>query len=349
MALSNVIAPGGEGNANAEVQRWISPSQAKELRGIAGVHNRMRSMRWDPITLVNFHPWPLHATGYVHHDLRISPAPPLADESVPFLTTKNGRKLTYSLHSFTDYCVDGVPNLSGDRTYEEILPLARAIDYIYQHNNSMRNQVGGLFCYVGVQPPYKSLTAEAYIPTQNAFDASTCPRMTVEAAIEQAHAHQVAYYVKVMEQADDIFSDEAKSWRKGQRRSEIDATARKIVPLLRAWGVIEKDPEWYTKKNTGPSAKPPRECPSCGSEAKPRAVRCTNGTCTYIFDPFEAFEQYVIGLDTPGAALAFRRLNKGQIGQLLKVGVFTKEGLASAGYEIDDAKSRAKQSAEKPE
>jgi len=339
---TNAVTHIEEGHAKSEIKKWISRSEAKELRGIAHIHQRMRSTRWDPITLVNFHPWPLHASGYIHHDLRIEPAPlPNTEEilgtdgkfHIPqSVLTENGRKLNYATYAFTTYKVDGVPNESGDRTFEEILPLYQALDYVYQHNNSMRNQVGGLFCYVGVLPLDQSLEGEAYIPNQNAYQPDTCPRMRVKDAIEQAHAAQIAYYVTQLDQAEQTYANEAKSWRQGQRRSEITPNMRKIVTVLRAWGVISTDPEWFTAKRTGKDAKPPRECPGCGMEAKPKAVRCTNGTCTYVFDPYEAFVQYVIGLDTPGAKLAFLRLPPDQVRDLLKSKVFTEEALASAGW-----------------
>jgi hypothetical protein len=342
---TNAIPHIEEGNARAEVKRWTSRSEAKELRGIAHIHSRMRSTRWDPITLISFHPWPLHASGYVHHDLRIPPAPLPSDETAPRIQTLDGRDLTYAIYAFTDYKVDGIPNESGDRTFEEMLPLSQALDYVYQHNNSMRNNVGGMFCYVGVEPPNHSLGKEAYVPTQNAYLPENCARMTVKEAIERVHADQLAYYMKQLDEANDIFADEAKSWRKGQRRSEITPNMRKIVTMCRAWGVIATDPEWFTAKRTGKDARPPRECPSCGFEAKPKAVRCTNGTCSYVFDAFEAFEKYVIGLDTPGAGLAFRRLTEAQIKHLIKGGMFTREALTAAnmpGFEKEEKKVKAK-------
>ena len=344
MATTPNVPSFDEGHAQAEVRKWVSPHQAREIRGIARVHQRMRKTKWDPITLVNMHGWALHVSGYIHKDLRLPGAPPLSDEEAPKLLTADGREITYALHVFADYSIDGLPNESGDRTFEEILPVEKAVDCIRQHNNSMRNLVGGLFCYAGALPPNKSLDAEAYIPDQNTFNALDAPRMSVRDAIEKAFADQVNYYMKMLDEAEKIAGEESKGFRKGQRRSEIQMTTRKIVEWMRHLGFIDAYPEWFTVKRTGKNARPPRECPSCGQESKPKARRCTNGTCTYVFDPFEAFMEFVIGIDTPGAQLAFRRLEREQIVALLKARIFSKAQLIEAGWMKEGKNNEEKES-----
>jgi hypothetical protein len=307
-----------EGHAASEVNRWVSPTRAKELSGIARLRMRMRNTRWDQITLVNLHPWSLCATGAIHTDMRINAAlPPTNEESIR-LATSEGRKLSYASHLFTDYKIVNVPNESGDQTYEEVLPVSLALDYMYQHNNSMRNRVGGLFCYSGTLPPYQLLDdgadVKAWLPGDFGQSPDTVTSIGLQEAIDGAHRAQLAYYSQRMDAIDVIYANELRGKRPGQSRSEIGPNDRKMCEMLKFWGVIQKWPGWYTPKNM--AAQPPRECPQCGHEAKASAMKCTNGQCTHIFEPYEAYKAMLIDVDTPGAKLALRRLTKDQLVEL---------------------------------
>lgn len=291
-----------------QMQRW-TPNQRKDMQAVREVHDTMRAMPWQKASLVSLHLWPLHAQGYLHHDLRINAAPVTTDDRLPKLETKNGRKLSFVQHVFPSYIVATKPTESGDQTAYPIMPLDFALDFIRQHQSGQRDE-GGLFCYVGTQTPFENWDAAAYIPQQTVTNSADLTSITVREALEQAHSRQLEFYLRMFSQAQDSHSASDK-----RERRNISANQRKIAQVLRAWGVIQQDPPWLVVQKI--DGAPPRECPVCGKEASsPKALLCRNGSCTHIFEPFQAYQDGHIDLDTPGATLALRRLTKDQLKEL---------------------------------
>lgn len=309
--MGSTFFPGFAAPQVAGLIQQHTGSQIRDIQAVSEVHERMRRMKWNQASLVSLHPWAQFASGYLQHDLKLPGAPALEDTSAPRIRTMAGRDVMYVQHVYTHYLTPTRPTESGDHTATELLPIELACDFISQHSGM--NEEGGFFCYESSEPAFQIIDSGqdiALIPSQTISNVADVPRLTIREAFETCHERQIQAYMKRVEKATSAWDAADKLARKG-----ISSNDRKAGKLLHAWGILEKLPPWALVTRDIRSA-PLQGCPLCSHEAQPSAVKCTNGNCSHIFDPFKAFQDGLIDFDTPGAITALRRLSKTQLEEL---------------------------------
>lgn len=303
-----------------------TPSQQARINALLELHEEMNERGFAEASVINLHPFPVYTSGPILRELALERVP-LDDQG-----WKNAKKITilgheipYTQHVFTRWepiILEQVVGIQGDFlgqvSKKAIMPIALAEDVVKQNNG--RETRGGVICYKGNHPPL--------------FNSNT--RAAELKLLEEAHQFQLNYYTAKFEEAEAAFSN-ANS--KLNRWKEFTYN-RHATRYLRKLGIITQDPKWLIKTQSV-GAPAPQICVSCGAESKPGAIRCTNGSCTYVFNPYEAFHKFVIDLDTPGAVLALRRLTEDEIVNLAHAGRFTLEQLEEIGY-VNKAEKKAK-------
>lgn len=294
-----------------------TPSQLLRLNALAELHAEMSDRGFQEASVINLHPFPVYTSGPILRELVIERVP-LDDQGWKRAKKISllGHEVPYTQHVFTRWepiILEQVVGIEGDFmgsvSRKAILPFTLAEDVVKQNNG--RETRGGVICYKGNHPPL--------------VNPST--REEELKLLEEAHQYQLNYYTAKFEEAEAAFSN---SNSKLNRWKEFTYN-RYATRYLRKMGIVAQDPKWLIKTQSV-GAPAPQICVSCGAESKPGAIRCTNGSCTYVFNPFEAFNKYVIDLETPGAILALRRLNEEEIVKLAHAGRFTLEQLEEVGY-----------------
>lgn len=309
-----------------------SAIDAKNQENVKQLYEQMSKMPWQPASFVNFHAFPLHFSNPLANELRLAAAPLASDERFPKVVLKSGRKLGYTHHVFNVFARNLVPNDAGQVDARAILPIDLALDFIGQDSGLNR---GGVVCYEGAtSPDFTDPKTPAYVRG----DRSGLTRglsMPLADALEYAHDLQVKHYLEWHEKAEEAASGTETTRKNVIHRSNVLKMAR----MLRAWGELSTDPVYM--KVPAKSSAEPVFCKSCGTESKPGALKCTNGSCTYVFHPFKAFNALVIDLQTPGAGLALRRLPVTQVNQLINWKRFSKAEAEAAGYQFTKRGSAA--------
>lgn len=318
--------------ALAHMRSADSAFDAKNQEKLKRLYVQMAKMPWSPASIVSLHAYPLHSQNPLLNELRLMAAPLATDERFPKIALKSGRKLGYTHHVFPNWGRNLVPNDAGEIEPSAILPIDLALDFVAQY---VGTNPGGVFCYEGTAAP------ELCPPETLAYvqgDRSGKTRglsMPFLDAVEYVHDLQIKHYSWWYGEANEAWNGTDDAKRNIIGRSNVI----KMVGMLRAWGELAIDPPWL-KSPLKRAASTPTICKSCGAESKPGALKCTNGSCTYVFHPFKAFADLVIDLDTPGAGLALRRLQTAQVEQLIRWKRFTREEVEAAGYRF--AKKGAK-------
>jgi hypothetical protein len=306
-----------------DARRADSAIEAKNQEKVRRLYDQMQKMPWKPASVISLHAFPLHYANPLANELRLPAAPLGDDDRFPHIVLENGRKLGYTHQVFPMWGRNLIPNDAGEIEPTAVLPIDLALDLILQHSTS---PIGGILCYEGVEPPTEVLDREAYYKgdrTGRTRGAS----LPMTQAIEHVHSIQVEHYLWWHGQAEE-------AWNGTDEKKRVIISRSNVIPMtkmLRSWGVLSSDPPWL-KAPAKRKVSPPVTCRSCGTESKPGALKCTNGSCTYVFHPFKAFADLVIDLGTPGAGLALRRLPENQVAQLIRYGRFTKEDAEAAGY-----------------
>lgn len=303
-----------------------SPVEAKNQEKIKRLEQQMVKMPWSSASFVSLHAFGLTNSNPLTHELRIAPAPLAMDERFAKITLTSGRKLGYTHHVFSRWVRNLVPNDAGEIEPSAILPIDLALDFMGQYFST---RPGGIFCYEGADSP-ESLAPDTIVYVEADRTARTRGlELPLMAGIEYTHDQQVKHYLGWKNDADEAWNSTDSKKRDVIGRSNVV----KMTRMLRAWGELSEDPPWLKTPVKRVNAEPVI-CKSCGTESKPGALKCTNGTCTYVFHPFKAFSDLVIDLRTPGAGLALRRLQDNQVKQLVRWGRFTKEDAIEAGYKF---------------
>lgn len=299
---------------------------AKNQESVKQLYEQMAKMPWQPASFVSFHAFQLYFSNPLANELRLAAAPLATDERFSKVVLRSGRKLGYTHHVFSMFARNQVPNDAGQVDVRAILPIDLALDFIGQDSGMNR---GGVVCYEGSDAPEVTLgnapNTIAYVRGDRT-GATRGLSMSLVDALEYVHELQLKHYLEWHEKAEEAASGTEATRRNVIHRSNVLKMAR----MLRAWGELSADPV-YMKAPTKSSAEPVF-CKSCGKESAPGAMKCTNGSCTYVFHPFLAFKDDVIDLDTPGAGLALRRLAPPQVRQLINWKKFTQEEAVEAGY-----------------
>jgi len=311
----------------------VGEAEQARLMQLAELSVEMDDRGWDPASVVSLHPFRVYTTGVLLRELTL-PGVPLDDagwEKARKIKV-GGFEVPYVQHIFTRWepiileQVHGFEgNFQGSISRKAILPITLANDVVHQNNNPSTR--GGVVAYKGDHPPFLNPDTQGKERDQ----------------LEQAFAQQIAFYTRLFEEAESAFSNpntKLNLWREMQYN-------RWATRYLRKLGIVPQDPKWLVK-TVQAGGQTPQHCISCGAESKPGALRCTNGQCTYVFKPYEAFDSFVIGLDTPGASLAYRRLDADQVAKLIKAGRFTFDQLEAAGFVVPPQKSKQAKEKEAP-
>lgn len=320
------ISPGRWGAATEALTHMHADSQIEQRnqQKIRELYTQMKGMPWKPASVVSLHPWTQHAQGPHFNNLVLNAAPMPEDIQFPKIELDSGRKIGYTQHVFTTWGRNLRPNDAGEIEPSAILPIDLALDFIAQHQNSQKS--GGLLCFEGVIPIHEMPDVQAFVKA-DPVGGSRGETLPLKEALEFVHDIQVKHYLHLYEVAEEAWADTDR-----RKHHAITPNVRKATRLLRAWGVLHADPAWLKVSLKHTVNAGPVICKSCGTEAKPGALKCTNGTCTYVFSPFRAFKELVIDLRTPGAGLALRRLEPKQVNQLCFARIFTREEAEAAGY-----------------
>jgi len=301
-----------------------SAFEAKNQAKLQRLYQQMARIPWQQASIVSLHPFTLTNSNPLTNELRLGPAPLSNDDRFAKIVLRNGRKLGYTHHVFTTWARDLVPNDAGEVEPAAILPIDLALDFMGQYYHT---DPGGIFCYEGTTAP-ELLSEDAVLYVQADRTGRTRGgSKPLHEGLEFIHDKQVAHYMKWKNDADEAWNGTDDKKRNIIGRSNVV----KMVRMLRSWGELTEDPAWVKapiKRSSGESVT----CKSCGAESKPGALKCTNGSCTYVFHPFKAFSDLVIDLNTPGAGLALRRLAPNQVMQLVRWKRFTREEAEEAGY-----------------
>lgn len=303
-----------------------SALEAKNQEKTRRVHQQMARMPWNPGSIVSLHAFPLTCSNILLNELRLAAAPLCNDDRFPVITLPTGRRLGYTHHVISRYAINMVPNDAGEIEPSSILPLDLALSFLSQYHNIPQ---GGVFCYEGSEAPHllgKDTPCVVQADRSGQTQGTILPFIE---AVTHIHRQQVEYYMNWKGEADEAANGTDEKRRNIIGRSNVV----KMVRMLRAWGELGEDPAWMKSPAKRSSAEPVI-CKSCGTEAKSGALKCTNGTCTYVFDPFAAFKDLVIDLQSPGAGLALRRLDQKHVWQLINWKRFTKEEAEEAGYKF---------------
>lgn len=258
---------------------------------------------WQAASVVNLHPFQLYPTGVLYKELKIQGVPRVRDawDAAPKLTLSNGVKLPYFKHVFNMPDITIAPRVQGSELSPEVnsgihttLPRHFAADILQQNNTPYTR--GGVFAYEGDHEPFTN-------PKTVDVEMERC---------EKAHANAITYYNQLLQEANNFHASGNSILIRELGKSKYHRWA---VTYLRLLGQLSKDPVWFNEEvKSGPAVS--KECKSCGQEVKAGALRCTNGSCTYIFEPYLAYKEGVFDETSPGGVLALRRCTKEQLEEL---------------------------------
>lgn len=306
-ATMNIPGLGKPGN--------LTPLEAARYNEYQELVHDMNERGWEQASVINLHPFSLYPNGPVHKEKKI-PGIPL-DEiewgAHPSVELASGSIIPYTHHIIANWepmvleTVTGIEgSFSASIKSKASLPFDLAGDILHQNNSPTAR--GGVVIYKGSHRPFenpKTLKHE-----QEMF--------------EEAHTRQLGYYDALYSAADRAHMKQNDAeWR------EITMYHRWATRYLVRIGRLADMPKWYTEILKPGGGKTSQVC-VCGARPSLQAVICKD--CNRVLDPFAAFDQYVIDLETPGAKLVLRRLTPAQLKELVKLGRFTEADLETVGF-----------------
>lgn len=255
------------------------------------VHARMRRHRPKPVTLLNYHPWPLRVSGGKLFQGITVPACPPGTPFVKFV--------------FRGYKTDFKPNQQGGQDFEEILPIQLAQEFV-RCGTSQEMYGPGILIYEGEGDPLKVKEVEVY-DNRGVLITEPEPGWTEN---PEGQREPTVNQVPVMRSLEELMRELRHKrndfYLAEIRRRDIEMkmpNARQsailshhhflMVDVLVAEGILtkEKIPQWTltTKFEEGLSSS---DCKNCGATKKETAISCKE--CGHIFKPLEALKEAVI-------------------------------------------------------
>jgi hypothetical protein len=289
----SIVSPLEEARVNLYREKWAELSETG----------------WKPATIINLAPWQIYCSGVLApiRELRISNVPREQEawDRAPKLRLNSGAEVPFVKHVFEYPDVTILEQVhgfegsfAGSTGVRTTMPIQFAQD-VFQQNNTP-TQRGGLFYYLGTHDPLKHGDKELHAKEMQ--------------QVETSFAQLVTYCNQMLEEGNAAHAE-----NNIHKIREIQKYHRWAVRYLRLLGILGEDPKWITKA-VKVGAPITQHC-VCGKEAPAEAVVCKD--CNRILNPVQAFEQFVIDLQSPGVRLVLKRMDAKELQGLIEKQIFT--------------------------
>jgi hypothetical protein len=306
-ALGNLIPGYGK-------PQMLSPLEAARYAQFVEMNIEAKEKGWLPASVVNLLPMSLNPPCVLLNGLKI-PGVAVAEERWALskkLKLRGGLEIPYVHHVITHpefnvlEAVTGTDTNSFQATVKNKTwwPIALAKDIVLC--SDLNQDRGGTFCYLGGHIPM-----DPHVKRESSM-------LTVEEEqelFESSYVRMIKFLTARFDFASGAFASKSIIDIKNVRDGERSATR-----YLRRVGVLEIDPEWFTRILTTQD-RAPVKCAQCDADCSRHAVRCTAQGCGYWLKPYEAFMKGMFDLDTPGAITTLRRCTKEQ---LVNLGIYPR-------------------------
>lgn len=311
------IGPQGQ-SARAPI---VTPLEEMRLNKYKAKWVELVESGWKTASVINLAPWQLYCSGVLApvRELKIACVPREQEswDKAPKLKLANGAEIPFVKHSFLTpevTILEQVIGYEGSYTGSTDVQVTQPIQFardVYQQNNTPVVR-GGIFFYYGAHDPLSEKdTAEK---ERN--------------LLEEAHAQLIMYCNRLLDEGNSAYAENNK-----EKIREIQKYHRWGVRYLRLLGLLPDDPKWLHQ--VVKVGKPvTQHCDQCGAEVSSDAVVCVK--CNRVLKPFEAFKNYVIDLETPGARLVLKRMSSEQIAELVEGDFFTMEELEALSVDMKE-------------